>query len=179
MASVRDPSSSSSNRGPLDDLLVADFSRILAGPYCTMLLGDLGATIIKVEGPDGDDTRHWQPPVAPDGTSTYFLSVNRNKRSLVLDLRDADDLALAVELTRRADVVVQNFKPGGLTRVGLDAESVHRRNPAAIYASISGFGGAGGAGLPGYDLMVQAMSGLMDLTGSPDRPGYRAGVAVF
>src|SRR3954447_2105344 len=165
--------------GPLDGLLVADFSRILAGPYCTMLLGDLGASVVKVERPDGDDTRHWKPPVAPDGTSTYFLAVNRNKRSLRLDLRDAGDLALAVELTGRADVVVQNFKPGGLEQFSLDADSVHRRNPAAIYASISGFGTAGGVALPGYDLMVQAMSGLMDLTGSPDGPGYRAGVAVF
>src|SRR3954465_11311870 len=100
--------------GPLDGLLVADFSRILAGPYCTMLLGDLGATVVKVEGPDGDDTRHWKPPGAPDGPSTYFPAVNRHKRPPRPALRDADDLALAVELTARADVVVQNFKPGGL-----------------------------------------------------------------
>ena len=102
--------------GPLDGLLVADFSRILAGPYCTMLLADLGATVIKVESPAGDDTRHWVPPTTPEGISTYFLAVNRNKRSLVLDLAVAEDLALAVELTNRADVVVQNFKAGGLVR---------------------------------------------------------------
>ncbi|HSP39100.1 MAG TPA: CoA transferase [Frankiaceae bacterium] len=165
--------------GPLDGLLVADFSRILAGPYCTMLLADLGATVIKVEGPSGDDTRHWKPPVAPDGTSTYFLAINRNKRSLVLDLADEKDLALAVELTTRADVVVQNFKPGGLARFGLDVDAVRARNPGVLYASISGFGAGGGAALPGYDLMVQALSGLMDLTGDPAGPGYRAGVAVF
>jgi crotonobetainyl-CoA:carnitine CoA-transferase CaiB-like acyl-CoA transferase len=165
--------------GPLDGLLVADFSRILAGPYCTMLLADLGATVIKVEGPNGDDTRHWVPPTTPDGTSTYFLSVNRNKRSLVLDLTVTEDLALAVELTDRADVVVQNFKAGGLVRFGLDVDSVRARNPAVLYASISGFGSGAGAALPGYDLMVQALSGLMDLTGEPDGPGYRAGVAVF
>jgi crotonobetainyl-CoA:carnitine CoA-transferase CaiB-like acyl-CoA transferase len=165
--------------GPLEGLLVADFSRILAGPYCTMLLADLGATVVKVEGPTGDDTRHWMPPVAADGISTYFLSVNRNKRSLLLNLKEPADLALAVELTRRADVVVQNFKPGGLARFGLDYATVRTRNPRVLYASISGFGRAGGAGLPGYDLMVQALSGMMDLTGDPDGPGYRAGVAVF
>jgi crotonobetainyl-CoA:carnitine CoA-transferase CaiB-like acyl-CoA transferase len=165
--------------GPLDGLLVADFSRILAGPYCTMLLADLGATVVKVEGPGGDDTRQWLPPTTPDGTSTYFLSVNRNKRSLVLDLTDEADLPLAVELTTRADVVVQNFKPGGLARFGLDVEAVRARNPAVLYASISGFGAGQGAALPGYDLMIQALSGMMDLTGDPDGPGYRAGVAVF
>jgi crotonobetainyl-CoA:carnitine CoA-transferase CaiB-like acyl-CoA transferase len=170
---------SNTHRGPLDGLLVADFSRVLAGPYCTMLLGDLGATVVKVESPTGDDTRHWMPPTTSDGTSTYFLSVNRNKRSVVLDFADADDLARAVELTRRADVVVQNFRPGALVRFGLDADAVRARNPGVLYASISGFGTAGGAALPGYDLMVQALSGMMDLTGSPDGVGYRAGVAVF
>jgi crotonobetainyl-CoA:carnitine CoA-transferase CaiB-like acyl-CoA transferase len=165
--------------GPLHGLLVADFSRVLAGPYCTMLLADLGADVVKVESPSGDDTRHWSPPVTPDGTSTYYLAINRNKRSVVLDLAVDADLALAVELTNRADVVVQNFRPGGLERFGLDYDAVHARNPGAIYASISGFGQAGGAGLPGYDLMVQALSGMMDLTGDPSGPGYRAGVAVF
>ncbi len=165
--------------GPLTGLLVADFSRVLAGPYCTMLLADLGADVVKVEGPLGDDTRHWMPPTTPDGDSTYFLSVNRNKRSISLDFTDADDLAVAVELTARADVVVQNFRPGALTRFGLDEASVRARNPSVLYAGISGFGSGAGAGLGGYDLMVQAMSGMMDLTGSPDGPGYRAGVAVF
>src|SRR5208282_429961 len=125
--------------GPLAGLLVADFSRILAGPYATMLLGDMGAEVIKVESPDGDDTRTWQPPVR-DGISTYYLGVNRNKRSVALDLRDADDLAAAQELGRRADIFIENFKPGGLARFGLDYEAVAAVNPGVIYASISGFG---------------------------------------
>jgi crotonobetainyl-CoA:carnitine CoA-transferase CaiB-like acyl-CoA transferase len=165
--------------GPLDGLLVADFSRILAGPYATMLLADLGADVIKVEGPGGDDTRTWQPPVR-DGVSTYYLGVNRNKRSIALDLRDPDDRAAGQELARRADVFIENFRPGGLTRFGLDYDSVSAANPAVIYASVSGFGsGPKGAPLPGYDLIVQAMSGLMSLTGDPAGPPYRAGVAVF
>ena len=165
--------------GPLSGLLVADFSRVLAGPYCTMLLGDLGADVIKVESPGGDDTRRWVPPVTEDGRSTYFLAINRNKRSVALDLRDEGDLAPARELARRADIFVQNFKPGGLTKFGLDYDSVRAVNPAIIYASISGFGAAGGKDLPGYDLMVQAMSGLMSLTGDPDGPPYRAGISMF
>jgi crotonobetainyl-CoA:carnitine CoA-transferase CaiB-like acyl-CoA transferase len=173
------PSPSPSPRGPLAGLLVADFSRVLAGPYCTMLLADLGADVVKVESPAGDDTRYWMPPVTADGTSTYYLSINRNKRSIALDLTSGDDLALARELARRADVLVENFKPGGLAKFGLDYPSVQARNPSVIYASISGFGSAGGAGLPGYDLLVQAMSGLMSLTGDPEGPPYRAGVAIF
>jgi crotonobetainyl-CoA:carnitine CoA-transferase CaiB-like acyl-CoA transferase len=165
--------------GPLAGLVVADFSRVLAGPYCTMLLADLGADVIKVESPAGDDTRHWVPPVTEDGVSTYFLAINRNKRSVVLDLREEGERALAQELARRADIFVQNFKPGGLARFGLDYESVRAANPAIIYASISGFGAGGGKDLPGYDLMVQAMSGLMSLTGSPDGPPYRAGISMF
>ncbi len=165
--------------GPLAGLLVADFSRVLAGPYCTMLLADLGADVIKVESPGGDDTRAWMPPVAEDGVSTYYLSINRNKRSVALDLKDDGDRALARELARRADVFVQNFKPGGLTRFGLDYDSVSAVNPSVIYSSISGFGTAGGSHLPGYDLMVQAMSGLMSLTGAPDGPPYRAGISLF
>jgi crotonobetainyl-CoA:carnitine CoA-transferase CaiB-like acyl-CoA transferase len=165
--------------GPLSGLLVADFSRVLAGPYCTMLLADLGANVIKVESPGGDDTRAWVPPVTDDGTSTYFLAINRNKRSVALDLKDEGDLALGQELARRADVFVQNFKPGGLRRFGLDYDTVSAVNPAVIYASISGFGSVGGKDLPGYDLMVQAMSGLMSLTGAPDGPPYRAGISAF
>jgi crotonobetainyl-CoA:carnitine CoA-transferase CaiB-like acyl-CoA transferase len=165
--------------GPLSGLLVADFSRVLAGPYCTMLLADLGADVIKVESPGGDDTRAWMPPVTEDGVSTYFLAINRNKRSVALDLKDAGELALAKTLGRRADIFVQNFKPGGLARYGLDYESVRADNPSVIYASISGFGTAGGKDLPGYDLMVQAMSGLMSLTGDPDGPPYRAGISMF
>ena len=165
--------------GPLAGLVVADFSRVLAGPYCTMLLADLGADVIKVEGPAGDDTRYWVPPVTKDGVSTYFLAINRNKRSVALDLRDPGERALAAELARRADILVQNFKPGGLAKFGLDYESVRAANPAIIYASISGFGAGGGKDLPGYDLMVQAMSGLMSLTGDPDGPPYRAGISMF
>jgi crotonobetainyl-CoA:carnitine CoA-transferase CaiB-like acyl-CoA transferase len=165
--------------GPLDGLLVADFSRILAGPYATMLLADLGADVVKVEGPRGDDTRTWSPPLH-DGVATYYLGVNRNKRSVVLDFADPHDSELARELARRADIVVENFRPGGLTKFGLDYDSVARTNPGILYASISGFGsGAKGAALPGYDLMVQAISGLMSLTGDPDGPPYRAGISVF
>jgi crotonobetainyl-CoA:carnitine CoA-transferase CaiB-like acyl-CoA transferase len=166
-------------RGPLAGLLVADFSRILAGPYATMLLADLGAEVVKVEGPGGDDTRTWQPPVR-DGVSTYYLSVNRNKRSIALDLKDPGDAALARELARRSDVLVENFKPGGLARFDLDYDSVAVENPGLVYASISGFGsGPGGRSLPGYDLIVQAISGFMSLTGDPEGEPYRAGVALF
>ncbi len=164
--------------GPLTGIVVADFSRVLAGPYCTMLLADLGADVIKVEGPTGDDTRHWVPPTRGE-TGTYYLAINRNKRSIMLDLTDADDLAVAHALSARADVLIQNFKPGGLDRFGLDYASVRSRRDDIVYCSISGFGTGAGAGLPGYDLLAQAVSGLMSLTGSPDGPPYRAGVAVF
>jgi crotonobetainyl-CoA:carnitine CoA-transferase CaiB-like acyl-CoA transferase len=165
--------------GPLAGLLVADFSRILAGPYATMLLADLGAEVVKVEGPNGDDTRTWQPPVR-DGVATYYLGVNRNKRSMALDLKDPADADLARELARRADVFVENFKPGGLARFGLDHASVAATNPGVVYASISGFGTApGGRSLPGYDLIVQAISGFMSLTGETAGEPYRAGVALF
>ena len=164
--------------GPLSGLLVADFARVLAGPYATMLLADLGADVIKVERPDGDDTRHWMPPTR-DGVSTYYLAINRNKRSVVLDLRDETDLAAARELARRADIFVENFKPGGLDKYGLGYQAVSKRNPSVIYASISGFGTGEGAALPGYDLIVQAMSGLMSLTGGAEGPPYRAGISLF
>ncbi len=164
--------------GPLDGILVADFSRVLAGPYATMLLADMGADVVKVESPDGDETRTWTPP-ARDDVSTYYLGINRGKRSVALDLRDEGDAALARELAHRADVVIQNFKPGGLVKYGLDAASVRAVNPRSVYASISGFGQTGGAHVPGYDLMVQAISGLMSLTGDPDGPPYRAGISVF
>ena len=163
---------------PLDGLVVADLSRVLAGPYCSMLLADLGATVIKVESAAGDDTRTWTPP-EKDGVSTYFMSINRNKRSIVLDFRDPDDVALVHELFRRADIALENFKPGGLAKFGLDYESARAINPALIYLSISGFGAGAGASLPGYDLVVQAVSGLMSVTGDPDGPAYRAGISVF
>ncbi|MBO0831528.1 MAG: CoA transferase [Actinobacteria bacterium] len=164
--------------GPLTGLLVADFSRVLAGPYCTQILGDLGAEVIKVEGPGGDDTRQWMPPVR-GGISTYYLSVNRNKRSVLLNLKEAGGRKLAAELARRADIMIENFKPGGLRQFGLDYDSVRPANPALIYASITGFGAGGGAHLPGYDLIVEAMSGMMSLQGDADGPPYRAGIAVF
>ncbi|MER5674241.1 CaiB/BaiF CoA transferase family protein [Pseudonocardia alni] len=164
--------------GPLDGVLVADFSRILAGPYATMLLADMGADVVKVEGPAGDDTRTWTPPER-DGEATYYLGINRGKRSIALDLRDPGDLAAARELARRADVVIENLRPGGMARFGLDYEAVAADNPGVVYASISGFGSGAGAHVPGYDLMVQAMSGLMSLTGDPDGPPYRAGISVF
>ena len=171
--------------GPLSGIVVADFSRILAGPYATMLLADLGATVIKVEGPGtGDDTRTWVPPVTVDGVATYYLSINRGKRSIVLDLAEPDDVDVARRLAARADVLVENFKPGGLRRFGLDHETVAAGNPRVVYCSISGFGtvpakSGGGAELPGYDLLVQGVSGLMSLTGDADGPPFRAGVAVF
>jgi len=174
---IPDPSTEQ-RRGPLDGLVVADMSRILAGPYCSMLLGDMGATVIKVESPSGDDTRTWMPPVK-DGVSTYYLSIGRNKRSVVLDFRDPGDRALAAELLRRADVAIENFKPGSLGKFGLDYETAAERNPGLVYLSISGFGTAEGAWLPGYDLIVQAVSGLMSLTGDADGPAYRAGISVF
>ncbi|WP_081736820.1 CaiB/BaiF CoA transferase family protein [Arthrobacter sp. MA-N2] len=175
--SRRDPFGRNSS-GPLAGIVVADFSRVLAGPYCTMLLADMGATVIKVESPSGDETRAWKPPVF-EGQSTYYLSINRNKRSIALDFGDPGDAETARTIAESADVVVENFKPGGLDRFGLDYASIKERNPAVIYASITGFGSAGGAALPGYDLLVQAMSGLMSLTGDPDFPAYRSGVAVF
>lgn len=183
MTDVRPDSRSGSGgskgpRPPLDGLLIADFSRVLAGPYCTMLLGDLGAEVIKVESPAGDDTRTYLPPER-DGVATYYLAINRNKQSVVLDFADPQDREVALELAARADVFIENFKPGGLRRFGLDYDSVRLRNPDLVYCSINGFGSAGGASLPGYDLIVQAMSGLMSLTGDPDGPPYRAGISVF
>jgi crotonobetainyl-CoA:carnitine CoA-transferase CaiB-like acyl-CoA transferase len=177
MAATED-SAAGARPGPLSGLLVADFSRILAGPYATMLLADLGADVIKVESPAGDDTRGWTPPER-EGVATYSLGVNRNKRSMTLDLHKADDAVLARELASRADILVENFKPGGLEKYGLGYEAVRAGNPGVIYASISGFGSGLGASIPGYDLMVQAISGLMSLTGDADGPPFRAGMSVF
>ncbi|MEV6867930.1 CoA transferase [Streptosporangium subroseum] len=168
----------STGGGPLSGVLVADFSRVLAGPYATMLLADMGAEVVKVEGPKGDDTRAWVPPVR-DEVSTYYLGINRGKRSIALDLRDEADAKVARELAHRADVLIENFKPGGLDKYGLGFEAVKAANPGIVYASISGFGSGAGRHVPGYDLMVQAISGLMSLTGDPDGPPYRAGISVF
>ena len=163
--------------GALEGLLVADFSRVLAGPYATMLLADLGADVVKVERPEGgDDTRSWGPPYA-GGAATYFLAVNRNKRSVALDLGDGDDLAAARALAERADVIVENFRPGTMDRLGLGHDDVRRANPAVVYCSVTGFGSGPGAALPGYDLLVQAVGGLMSVTGSPGEP-TKVGVAL-
>jgi crotonobetainyl-CoA:carnitine CoA-transferase CaiB-like acyl-CoA transferase len=164
--------------GALDGVVVADFSRIVAGPLSTMLLGDLGAEVIKVESPAGDDTRSFTPPVR-DGVSTYFMAVNRNKRSIVLDLATPADLEVAHALSARADVVIHNFKPGGIERYGLGYEQVAARRPDTVYCAISGYGTKGGANLPGYDLLIQAVSGLMSLTGESTGPALRAGMSAF
>lgn len=173
------PRSTTPTSLPLKGIVVADFSRVLAGPYSTMLLADLGAEVIKVEAPSGDDTRTWVPPRRPDGVSTYYSAINRNKKSIVLDFSNTADLAVAHALSARADVFVENFKPGGLQKFGLDYDSVRSRNESIVYCSISGFGTSRGATLPGYDLIVQAISGLMSLTGDPDGTAYRAGISVF
>jgi crotonobetainyl-CoA:carnitine CoA-transferase CaiB-like acyl-CoA transferase len=163
---------------PLAGRLVADFSRVLAGPLATMTLADLGARVIKVEKPaTGDDTRSWGPPFSATG-STYFESVNRNKESVCLDLTDPADRALALELATRADVVVENFAPGTMDARGLGYDAVRRANPGVIYASISGFGTAAGAGIPGYDFVVQALGGLMSITGEADGQPLKVGVAL-
>ncbi len=146
---------------------MADFSRVLAGPYATMLLGDLGATVIKVERPDGgDDTRAWGPPWS-QGLSTYFQSANRNKSAVAVDLHSAYGREFARELCRRSDVVVENFRTGTMARLGLAAVDVLETNPHAVYCSITGFGSGAGADLPGYDVLVQAAGGLMSVTGAP------------
>ncbi|MCX5388796.1 CaiB/BaiF CoA-transferase family protein [Streptomyces sp. NBC_00094] len=164
--------------GALAGIVVADFGRVLAGPYMTMLLADLGADVIKIERPgSGDDTRAWGPPFA-GGEATYFLGVNRNKRSVSLDLTDPADLATAREIVDRADVLVENFRPGTMEKLGLGYEDVRVGNPGLVYCSVTGFGTAEGAHLPGYDLLVQAMGGLMSVTGEPDGQGTKAGVAL-
>ncbi|MDL9980501.1 CaiB/BaiF CoA transferase family protein [Microbacterium sp. ASV49] len=165
-------------RGVLADVRVADFSRVLAGPYATMTLADFGADVVKIEPPAGDDTRHWMPPVDAAGQATYFNSVNRNKRSVALDLTTDAGRAEAWRLATTADVVVENFRPGVMDRFGLDYESVAAANPGAVYASITGFGAGEGAALAGYDLLVQAVGGLMSITGDPDGAPAKAGVAL-
>jgi len=164
----------------LDGILVADFSRVLAGPLCTMTLGDLGADVVKVERPDGgDDTREWGPPWHEEG-ATYYLGLNRNKRSVRLDLKDPGDLALAKRLAARADVVVESFRPGTIDRLGLGYDDVASGNPGVVYCSISAFGtGERAAALPGYDLLLQAMSGLMSVTGETDGRPLKVGAALI
>jgi crotonobetainyl-CoA:carnitine CoA-transferase CaiB-like acyl-CoA transferase len=164
--------------GPLSGIVVADFSRVLAGPYATMLLADMGATVVKVERPPhGDDTRAWGPPWT-DGLSTYFQAVNRNKRSVACDLADPVDRAAARALCGRADVVVENFRAGTMDRYGLGYGQVSVANPGVVYCSISGFGTGEGADLPGYDFLVQAVGGLMSITGEDGGLPTKVGVAV-
>lgn len=163
---------------PLDGLVVADFSRVLAGPLATMTLADLGAEVIKVERPGvGDDTRQWGPPWT-ESSSAYFECVNRSKRSVALDLTDPDDLAVARRLAARADILVENHKSGTLDRYGLGYDAVSAGNPALIYCSITGFGSREGAGLPGYDFLVQALGGLMSITGASSGEPTKVGVAL-
>jgi crotonobetainyl-CoA:carnitine CoA-transferase CaiB-like acyl-CoA transferase len=167
--------------GPLDGVLVVDLSRILAGPFCTMLLADLGARVVKVEAPEGGDvTRAWGPPWDPaTGLSAYYLSVNRNKESIVLDLAAEAGREAVRILARRADVVVENFPPGGLEKFGLPLAAMRSENPRLVTASITGYGRAGpDASAPGFDLLAQAGSGLMAITGTPDGPATKVGVAI-
>jgi formyl-CoA transferase len=163
---------------PLGGIRVLDLSRVLAGPYCTMVLGDLGADVIKVESPEGDETRTWGPPFA-EGESAYYLCVNRNKRSIVIDFKTEEGRAVINQLIRKSDVLVENFRPGTLSRFSLDFESASALNTELIYCSISGFGQTGPQrDKPGYDFMIQATGGLMSFTGDPNGEPMKVGVAV-
>ena len=164
---------------PLDDIFVLDLSRILSGPFCTMMLGDMGAAVVKVEPPPrGDDTRLWGPPFI-NGISTYFLSINRNKRSIGLNLKSPQGQEVLWKLVDRADVLVENFRPGVLDRLGFGFDAVSARNPRLIYASISGYGQTGPySNRPGYDVVAQGESGIVDLTGEPDRQPVKVGASI-
>ncbi len=172
--------------GALSGLRVLDLSRVLAGPACTQILGDMGADIIKVERPGaGDDTRKWGPPFLKDadgndtGESAYYLSCNRNKRSIAIDITTPEGQDLVHRLLEKSDILIENFKTGGLKKYGLDYDSIHARHPHIIYASITGFGQNGPLSTePGYDLLVQAMGGLMAVTGEPDGAPMKVGVAL-
>lgn len=165
--------------GPLEGVRVADFSRVLAGPYATMMLGDLGADVIKIERPEsGDETRGWGPPFA-GGESTYYLAVNRNKRSVTLDLTRPDHLDAARAIVASSAILVENFRPGTMSRLGLGYDEIRAINPAIVYCSVSGFGIDGDAAdRPGYDFVIQGEGGLMSITGEPDGPAEKVGVAV-
>lgn len=163
----------------LGDLRIVDFSRVLAGPFATMLLADLGATVVKVERPGiGDDTRSWGPPYDAQGEATYYQSVNRNKESVTLDLRTDEGVSRARELAAGADVVVENFRPGLMAELGLGYDDLRIENPGLVYCSITGFGSGAGANLPGYDLLIQALGGLMSVTGQPGGEPQKVGVAL-
>jgi len=171
---------SEANNGPLAGVRVLDLTRVLAGPYCTMFLGDLGAEVVKVEQPGvGDDTRGWGPPFA-GGESAYFLCTNRNKKSLTVDFKAADGIALVRKLAERADVLIENFRPGAMARLGLGETELRATNPRLVYASLSGFGADGPmADIPGYDLIVQAWGGLMSVTGTAESGPLKVGVAII
>ena len=165
--------------GILSGIRVLDFSRVLAGPYATMTLADFGADVIKLESADGDDTRGWRPPVDDQGISTYFSSVNRNKRSVVVDLRNPEGKETAQKLLAGADVVIENFRPGVMSKLGFNFEEAQKINPGIIYCSITGFGSGKGASLAGYDLLVQGLGGLMSVTGSQEGGPTKVGVALI
>ena len=171
---------SNSHPGPLDGIRVLDLTRVLAGPYCTMFLGDLGAEVVKVEQPGvGDDTRGWGPPFT-GGESAYFLCVNRNKKSVTIDLKSREGVALLRRLAERADVLIENFRPGTMERLNLGEKDLRAANPRLIYASLSGFGADGPmSDAPGYDLIVQAWGGLMSITGPADGEPSKVGVAII
>jgi glutaryl-CoA transferase len=164
----------------LDGVRVLDLSRVLAGPYCTMMLGDLGADIIKIEAPGlGDDTRHWGPPFAPGGESAYFLCVNRNKRSLTLNLKSEQGLKILSELIHHSDILIENFRVDTLEKWGLGYDTLQELHPGLIYCTITGYGYTGPyRQLPGYDFIVQAQGGLMSITGPVDGEPYKVGVAI-
>ena len=163
---------------PLTGIRVLDLSRVLAGPYCTMVLGDLGADVIKVEPPEGDETRGWGPPFA-GGESAYYLCVNRNKRGIVIDLKTEEGKNILRDLAVQSDVLVENFRPGRLKKFGLDFKTLHKLNPRLVYCSISGFGQTGSMrDKPGYDFMIQAMGGVMSITGEPEGEPMKVGVAA-
>jgi crotonobetainyl-CoA:carnitine CoA-transferase CaiB-like acyl-CoA transferase len=166
-------------RGPLDGVLVLDLSRVLSGPYCSMMLADMGARVIKIEHPArGDDTRHWGPPFR-EGESAYFLSVNRNKESVAVDFAKPEGLALVRRLVARADVFIENFRPGTLEKFRLDHASLSAERPSLIYCSISGYGQTGRRSAePGYDAVAQAEGGIMSVTGLPDGPPIRPGIPI-
>jgi len=178
---------------PLDGITVLDLTRVLSGPYCTMLLGDMGARVIKIEQPGkGDDTRAWGPPFlhpiaqtprdgdpAYPGESAYFLSINRNKESITLDFKHPEGRAILDRLIAKADVLVENFRPGALDKLGLDYTTVASMHPRLVYCSVSGFGHTGPRrGEPGYDAIMQGEGGLMSITGAADGPSFRLGVAI-
>lgn len=165
--------------GPLEGIRVLDMTRILSGPYCTMMLGDMGADVIKVENPSGgDDTRVWGPPFL-NGVSTYYISINRNKRSLTLNLKEQQGKEILTELIRQSDVVAENFRPGTFDKLGFSWETIQRINPRAILTAVSGFGHTGPrASEPGFDVVIQGEGGLMSITGEPDGPPTKVGASV-